>query len=127
MHTCPVCGYDRLTEPPATFTICPSCGTEFEYDDVRRTHAELRRLWLAGGAHWWSTVDPVPANWDAQIQVNRVLTQVPTDQIAYIHVFRVDLPTPQQCPASLPSALGTPRKQVAEYYPLIPTIANQAA
>jgi hypothetical protein len=126
VYTCPVCGYDRLTEAPAAFTICPSCGTEFEYDDASRSYADLRRVWLGAGARWWSTVDPAPANWDPQIQVNRVLTQVPTYQVANIHLFSMDLTQPQ-CPASLPSALGAPRKQAAEYHPLMPTVVTQAA
>jgi hypothetical protein len=73
MYLCPVCGFDQLTEAPANFTICPSCGTEFEHDDAFSTHAELRTRWLKGGAKWWSPVDPAPANWDGYSQVNNVL------------------------------------------------------
>jgi hypothetical protein len=50
MYLCPVCGYDRLEDPPGTFTICPSCGTEFGYDDAFASHAELRAKWLQNGA-----------------------------------------------------------------------------
>jgi len=73
MHICPVCGYDRLTEPPLNFSICPSCGTEFEYDDAFSTHAQLRAAWLRGGAKWWSPVDPQPPNWDPYSQVNMAI------------------------------------------------------
>lgn len=69
MHTCPVCGYDQLSEPPKDFTICPSCGTEFEYDDVRQTVEQLRAAWLQTGPRWWSTVDPCPVGWDPYKQV----------------------------------------------------------
>ena len=53
MHTCPVCGYDQLSEPPKDFTICPSCGTEFGYDDVRQTVGQLLATWLQTCPRWW--------------------------------------------------------------------------
>jgi predicted RNA-binding Zn-ribbon protein involved in translation (DUF1610 family) len=40
MYTCPVCGFQGLSEPAydehycTFFEICPSCGTEFGYDDA---------------------------------------------------------------------------------------------
>lgn len=76
MHTCPVCGYDRLSEPPRNFTICPCCGTEFEYDDAFATHAQLRAAWLRSGARWWSPVDPRPENWDPYLQVDGVASSL---------------------------------------------------
>ena len=38
-HTCPVCGYAGLDDPPwqggaPSDEICPSCGTHFGYDDA---------------------------------------------------------------------------------------------
>ncbi len=72
MHLCPVCGFDHLAEPPVNFTICPSCGTEFGYDDAFALHAELRAAWLNGGARWWSPVDPRPEGWNGQLQVRNV-------------------------------------------------------
>lgn len=76
MQICPVCGYDRLTEPPLNFTICPSCGTEFEYDDAFASHAELRANWLRNGAPWWSPVDPRPDNWDPYLQADAVASSL---------------------------------------------------
>jgi len=76
MYLCPVCGYDRLEEPPADFCICPSCGTEFGYDDYFSSHAELRAKWLRNDAHWWSTVDACPENWDPQQQVEAVMSSI---------------------------------------------------
>jgi len=63
MYLCPVCGYDHLTDPPGNFTICPSCGTEFGYDDAFASHAQLRTAWLRKGAPWWSPVDPKESTW----------------------------------------------------------------
>lgn len=76
MYTCPVCGYDRLSEPPSNFAICPSCGTEFEYDDAFATHAQLRAAWLRDGARWWSPVDARPDNWDPWFQVGAVTSSL---------------------------------------------------
>ena len=66
-HTCPVCAYGGLFEPPwvadgPSDEICPQCGTQFGYDDATvdaedraRCHAVLRRAWIHGGERWWST------------------------------------------------------------------------
>lgn len=56
--------------PAADYHICPSCGTEFGYDDAGRSHAELRANWLRNGARWWSPVDPQPPNWDPYTQLS---------------------------------------------------------
>ena len=71
MTICPVCGY--LMQHPATdYHICPSCGTEFGYDDAGRSHAELRAEWLRSGAKWWSPVDPQPPQWDPYLQLENL-------------------------------------------------------
>jgi hypothetical protein len=70
MYLCPVCGFDRLEDPPKNFVICASCGTEFGYDDAFCSHTELRVKWLRGGAQWRSTVDARPENWDPLQQVD---------------------------------------------------------
>ena len=67
-NTCPVCGYG-LNRPPEDFVICPSCGTEFGYDDSGTSHEELRQRWIATGPAWWSTVDQQPANWNPYQQL----------------------------------------------------------
>ena len=71
-YTCPVCGFDELDEPATNWTICPCCGTEFEYDDARTSHEELRQRWIAGGCKWWSPVDAVPPGWDPRAQLDRL-------------------------------------------------------
>jgi hypothetical protein len=71
MYTCPVCGYDRLRRSPDDDLICPSCGTQFGYTDAARSHAELRRVWIAGGKRWFSTATPPPPGWNATMQVER--------------------------------------------------------
>jgi len=76
MNLCPICGYDRLLEPPLNFTICPSCGTEFGYDDAFASHGQLRRAWLTNGAQWWSPVDVRPNNWDPLLQVAAVESSI---------------------------------------------------
>lgn len=70
-YTCPVCAYDGLEEPPAYFTICPSCGTEFGYQDFIRGHDELRAEWIAKGPQWHSSVITAPPKWDGMEQLRR--------------------------------------------------------
>jgi ribosome-binding protein aMBF1 (putative translation factor) len=71
-HSCPVCGFPNLTEPPraknggASFEICPSCGFQFGVsdDDKKISYAEWRATWSQGGSQW-SSRQPAPKNWDA--------------------------------------------------------------
>jgi len=70
MNFCPVCGY-AVPYPPADFHICPSCGTEFGYDDSGTTYEELRNQWIRDGLAWWSPVDRPPENWDPYQQMMR--------------------------------------------------------
>lgn len=50
---CTVCGFPSLPNKPADHEICPSCGTQFGYDDYTTSHAELRAKWLAAGANFF--------------------------------------------------------------------------
>jgi hypothetical protein len=70
MHTCPVCAYKGLRYPPSDFAICPSCGTEFGYDDTSKTYEDLRRDWIIGGMRWFSLSTPRPVNWNAVQQLS---------------------------------------------------------
>jgi len=69
--TCPVCGYDRMPFPPEDHHICSCCGTEFGYEDIRRTHEELREEWLSRGAPWFSNAVRPPHGWDPIQQLQR--------------------------------------------------------
>ena len=81
---CPVCGFDGLettpwSGPTPSLEICPSCGTQFGYDDASggdpvarvATHKTLRQRWIAGGMSWSST-RRAPAGWDPAQQLLRV-------------------------------------------------------
>ena len=84
-YLCPVCGFEGLDEPArdahglATFGICPSCGTEFGYDDAARSHTELlaqwtklRTQWKKKGMPWFSRSKAPPAGWDPAEQLRRL-------------------------------------------------------
>ena len=76
-HPCPVCGFEQ-NEPPyngreASFGICPSCGTQFGYDDTTTSHDELRNAWIAAGMPWTSRAAGPPHGWSPQTQLARVL------------------------------------------------------
>ena len=82
---CPVCGYDDFDEPTwragssGSLDICPSCGTQFGYDDAaggsqeRRVEvwSQLRERWKANGCKWWAE-DDAPENWDPQKQLDNL-------------------------------------------------------
>ncbi len=50
MFDCPVCSYPHIKEDPAgvTYEICPSCGTEYGYDDPK-DYQDLRKIWIEDG------------------------------------------------------------------------------
>lgn len=71
-YTCPVCAFGELPEPPANYSICPCCGTEFGLDDFSVGHDVLRERWIASGAHWFATDEwPPPTGWNAFSQLAR--------------------------------------------------------
>jgi hypothetical protein len=71
--TCPVCGFNRLRHPPQDENICPSCYTEFGYDDATRSHAELRREWLGNGPKWeGANVMRPPYGWNPYEQLKNI-------------------------------------------------------
>lgn len=76
---CPVCGF-RLAAGLHDHQICPSCGTEFGYDDAGVTHAQLRRRWLDAGAPWFSDYTQAPTDWNPETQVMRVMDITPRTQ-----------------------------------------------
>jgi len=66
-YTCPVCFFPKLPYPPRDYHICPCCGTEFGNDDADFSYAQLREMWLAGGASWF--FGRAPAGWHALLQL----------------------------------------------------------
>jgi hypothetical protein len=80
-HSCPVCGFPDLKEPPrsrdggGSYEICPSCGFQFGVDDDdRRISVEhWRAQWIQGGKRWSSRGRPAPKSWDPDHQLARVL------------------------------------------------------
>jgi len=84
-YLCPVCGYPDLYDPPwtndsASYEICPSCGTQFGYDDFADGDAgerevvyrDRRRAWRAAGCPWFSTNRLPPAAWNPEQQLQAV-------------------------------------------------------
>lgn len=71
MHTCPVCYYDKMEDPPERFNICPCCGTEFENDDYWLTREELRQAWVDGGMKWWYIDEAPPSDWSPEDQLRK--------------------------------------------------------
>lgn len=80
MHSCPVCFFKNLPYPPVDFHICPCCGTEFDSDDVDRTHADLRSEWIRGGGIWFFKMPPRGWNpWRQLYRANVSTSTLPYD------------------------------------------------
>lgn len=74
MHTCPVCGFTKLRYPVEENPICPSCYTEFGFDDEMKRLGVLRQEWIDAGMPWRGiAVQPEPADWNPTLQVQRLL------------------------------------------------------
>ena len=69
MYTCTVCGYKGFDAPVDEFDICDCCGTQFGYSDAKRSHADLRRLWINAGCQWKSRSRHKPAQWNPYAQM----------------------------------------------------------
>lgn len=76
-YICPVCGYDKLDEPPyneileASYDTCPCCGVEFGYDDFKNDNVSFsiaRRKWVEEGAKWFNE-NQKPNNWNMEEQL----------------------------------------------------------
>lgn len=60
-------------ESPEDHFTCPSCGTQFGYDDIGRTIRELRNMWLRAGGRWFNPEFPYfirQRHWNAWDQLN---------------------------------------------------------
>lgn len=68
-YRCPVCWYPSLPYPPSDYHICPCCSTEFGNDDADYSHAQLREMWIAGGASWF--FGHAPEHWNPWTQLIR--------------------------------------------------------
>ena len=76
-NKCPVCYFPDMDYPPYEGVICPSCGTQFGYDDFRlgcdtdeEAWATLRQEWIDGGRQWWSIRRPTPDDWPPMEIIN---------------------------------------------------------
>ena len=70
-YLCPVCGYDRLEEPPLDHEICPCCGTHFGYHDAYLHPIVLRVRWINAGKPWFDSGTPKPIGWNPDNQLHR--------------------------------------------------------
>ena len=76
-NTCPVCGFDKLAEPPrnktggASFEICTCCGFQFGVtdDDKGLSYNDYREQWISQGMLWSSQSKKAPKGWDPQVQL----------------------------------------------------------
>lgn len=70
-HTCPVCGYPDLEEPPDSHVLCRCCGTHHGYLIPHPDPALLREQWVVKGCPWWAWWAPPSDDWDPWRQLER--------------------------------------------------------
>lgn len=78
-YICPICGYDKLEEPPydefgePSYEICPCCGIEFGFDleNDHITQDEYRKKWINNGGEWFDPQEK-PQEWDIRQQLKNV-------------------------------------------------------
>ena len=76
LNICPVCGFDKLGEPPYAhdkgslpiFEICFCCGYQFGYDDTNLglTFEAYRKKWINDGFSYHLEEDK-PEGWDEKM------------------------------------------------------------
>jgi hypothetical protein len=79
-NTCPVCGYQELSEPAynelknPSYEICTSCNYQFGYDDDSQhiTHDQWRQQWVAAGMPWRGKGKRQPLNWNPVQQLGNI-------------------------------------------------------
>lgn len=79
-HTCPVCGYPNLTEPPrseqggGSYEYCPSCRFQFGYTDdaLHLTYEQWRKQWADKGMPWSSKSIKLPTDWNPKKQLQNI-------------------------------------------------------
>lgn len=72
IHSCPVCGFPGLKEPPRSvsggpsYEICPACGFQFGVsdDDDEIGYDQWRADWVEGGMEWTSLGIAQPKGWE---------------------------------------------------------------
>ena len=82
-HLCPVCGFNKLKEPPfgannePSHEICPCCGFEFGFDDANKAGGfnVFRVRWIQNGAKWF-TPNSKPIKWDLKKQLENLKNQM---------------------------------------------------
>ena len=74
-YICPVCGYDKLVEPPydeefgcPTYVICSCCGFEFGFDDESKGYSfsGYRQRWIDNGFPFFNSKKK-PSNWSERV------------------------------------------------------------
>ena len=83
-NNCPVCGFGLkwdLDEATSANEICPSCGTQFGYDDAIRykrdeltqlVYRNLRKKWIEDGMRWDKGQSDPPEDWNPEEQLENV-------------------------------------------------------
>lgn len=97
-YTCPVCGYDKLEEPPSDWTICACCRTMFDYSDSGRQNEELRAAWISDGAPWRGQYIPAPEGWNPVAQLRNIGYAVTAEDCQHL--------TPQRRPRRTATPAG---------------------
>lgn len=80
VNICPVCGFDKLAEPPrnrtggASMEICACCGFQFGVtdDDQGISYDDYRQQWIAGGMNWTSVGKKPAKGWNPQTQLGNL-------------------------------------------------------
>jgi hypothetical protein len=73
-YICPVCGYDKLEEPPydefgcPTYVICSCFGFEFGVDDEAEgnSFSEYQQRWIGKGFPFFNSKKK-PSNWNERV------------------------------------------------------------
>lgn len=76
-YTCPICGYDGLSESPGpdpkhwgSHEICPCCQWQFGYNNPNQI-SQYRASWVEAGAQWFQA-EKRPFGWSLSSQLANI-------------------------------------------------------
>jgi hypothetical protein len=79
INICPICGFDKLLNPPydnlgyPSYEICPCCSFEYGFDDSSEgfTFDSFRKKWIENG-FTFSIKEEMPKNWDKDAMLKQL-------------------------------------------------------
>ncbi|WP_340113320.1 hypothetical protein [Maribellus mangrovi] len=80
LKICPVCGWDKLIQPPyniynePSYEICFCCGFEFGFTDANSGYSfiEWRKKWIESSYKFYFPKNHIPEDWGQDMAIKQL-------------------------------------------------------